>query len=299
MRQPTAPARYSGPPPPPGGAAAAIHSARARHRRRVIVAATGATAATVAAAAIASAVASRHTAIDDPDRLRFGRLGPVPQVTVTTAPQPTSSAIAVQDADVPAPSSVDPDVLAQTPPVADAAEARGTATRPTSAGPPGRHDGVDAPMSSTPITRSYVPRTMLGPALCTGAGSGAVSSTKLGWCVSASAVPSEEGHRLEIRVCRDETGGAQLTFPSAAEADFEVYASGRMVWSWSEEHGMPRGGGSVLPLPHGSCYVWRTTWSHADGEGGALPAGDYELHAMTFARELDGAGRTGTHFTIK
>ena len=281
-----------GPPPPPGGADVARRTAVRRRRARRQALGGVAAGSALALAALVVATASGPSALG-PDELAPASPGPVassaapdaspaptttgsPGATPTDGPQPEATGDPGPDGGQASPATPDEQAGPAAPPPYRTPEMRRTeGARPRPSGGPA------------------------GPALCGGgvAGNQDEVESQVGWCVDLAVEPTSDGHRFALSVCRDDGSDGELTFGTSLETEVVVRRGDAEVWRWSRDH-PARDERHVLPVARNRCWTWSLDYTDVDARGQELPAGTYEVEAVSVAEEVAGSGDQRAGFVL-
>jgi hypothetical protein len=160
--------------------------------------------------------------------------------------------------------------------------------------------GPSSGYSSPALRRSYEPPIPTGARVCSAsytAGVPGQTHKRIDWCVTATSVASQRGHDLTMRVCRDQTTDATLSFAKDQEADLEVRHAGRVVWRWSTGR-TATSNAHALATPAGACWVWTAPWTDVDATGRPLGSGSYDLVVTSRADQLADLPTATTTFKV-
>jgi hypothetical protein len=268
-------------PPPSGGLDSVRREARRRRRRRATAVAAGGTGVAAVAVAVVVSTASGGFAVLKPMPPAGGG-GPTSHPSVAPGAvhhAPPSTSVPTSrgsGASVGVPSHGRPagDVTGQGP------ARRGSVA--TSTQPSGRRgDPRLERYRSTNPGPSFKSTELCGEGVSYGDGADA----SVGWCFGVSATRQAGAERLTVHLCRDNTSGGRLSFPSAREVDITVRQGSKTVWDWGHDH-PDQPGAHQLAAPVNGCWNWTLLWSGNTQRGGAAPHGSYTFVATTTAKEL-------------
>lgn len=269
--------------PPPDGLDVVRREARRRRRRRATVVAAGGTGVAAVAIAVVLSTATGGLAVlrPTPD-VPAGGGGPsaVPTPSVTSAPgaglRAHQSKPAVgADLGGPASRSSSPGTTSGK----AASPAYGPTATTSSTDRRGEPELVR--YGSTNPGPSVRQATVCGEGVSYGDG----ASASLGWCFEVSTTSEAGAERLTVHLCRDDTSGGKLSFPSAREVDIAVRHGGKTIWDWGRDH-PDHPGAHQLTAPASGCWNWTLLWSGNTRRGGTAPHGTYTVVGTTRAKQL-------------
>lgn len=283
--------------PPADGLDVVRREARRRRRRKVTVVAAGGTGVAAVAVAVVLSTAAGGLAVLKPMPPADGGASTAPTPSGASAPAAgrhlhRSSRQPVRG-DLPVgPGSTQPGGAGATGGAASTTRSGDNTTPAGQVPAPGRAEPVLTRYRSTNPGPSVRSATLCGEGVSYSDGADA----SVGWCFGVSATHEAGAERLTVHLCRDNTTGGKLTFPSSREVDLAVRDGGKTIWDWGLAH-PDHPGAHQLTAPVNGCWNWTLLWSGNTQRGGVAPHGTYTFVATTMAKELGAYDPRSLRFT--